>query len=193
MNAAVPGSALPDEAWVEGAPGLTQQLARAAPGPVRITSRRARESELRDDPLARGSLLVLAAAAVVALALSLGGIALTVAVDLRDEAGELFDLEAQGMGPAALRNQVRLRAGTVLLAGLVGGLVIGTALTLVVLKSLAVSANSTEPVPPLVLAPDWRTLAVGWGLFVVLTLVVVALLTRAAFRGEGAMRTAEVA
>ena len=193
LNAAVPGSALPDEAWVEGAPGLTQRLARAAPGPVRITSRRARESELRTDPLARGSLLVLAAAAVVALALSLGGLALTVAVDLRDEAGELFDLEAQGMGPAALRNQVRLRAGAVLLAGLVGGLVIGTALTLVVLKSLAVSANSTEPVPPLVLAPDWRTLAVGCGLFVVLTLVVVALLTRAAFRGQGAMRTAEVA
>ena len=193
LNAAVPGSALADEAWVEGAPGLTERLARAAPVPVRITSRRAREAELLADPLARGSLLVLAAAAFVALALSLGGLALTVAVDLRDEAGELFDLETQGMGPAALRRQVRLRAGAVLLTGLAGGLVIGGALVLAVLKALAVSANSTEPVPPLVLAPDWRTLAVGCGLFVLLTLVEVGLLTRAAFREEGAMPTAEVA
>jgi len=193
LNAAVPGSALADEAWVEGAPGLAERLAGEATSPVRITSRRARETELRADPLARGSLLVLAAAAVVALALSLGGLALTVAVDLRDEAGELFDLETQGMGPVALRRQVRLRAGAVLLAGLVGGLVIGAALVLAVLKALAVSANSTEPVPPLVLAPDWRTLAVGCGLFVLLTLVVVGLLTRAAFREEGAMPTAEAA
>jgi hypothetical protein len=193
LNAAVPGSVLADEAWVEGPPGLTRRLAQAAPVPVRITSRRARETELRADPLARGSLLILAAAAVVSLALSLGGLALTVAVDLRDEAGELFDLETQGMGPAALRLQIRLRAGAVLLAGLAGGLVIGGALVLAILKALAVSANSTEPVPPLVLAPDWRTLAAGCGLFVVLTLVVVALLTRAAFREQAPMPTAESA
>jgi hypothetical protein len=193
LNAAVPGSALADEAWVSGGPGLGARLARDSPGPVRVASRRAVEQELRSDPLARGSLLVLGVAALVALALALVGLALTVAVDLRDEAGELFDLETQGMGPAALRRQVRLRAGAVLLAGLVGGLAIGAVLALAVLKALAVSANSTEPVPPLVLSPDWTALVLGSVLFVLLALGIVALLTRAAFREQAATPAAEVA
>jgi hypothetical protein len=193
LNAAVPGSALADEAWASGGPGLGARLAQESPGAVRVTSRRAVEQELRSDPLARGSLLVLGAAALVALALSLVGLALTVAVDLRDEAGELFDLETQGLDPAALRRQVRLRAGAVLLAGVVGGLAIGAVLALAVLKALAVSANSTEPVPPLVLSPDWPALVLGSVLFALLALGVVALLTRAAFREQAATPTAEAA
>jgi len=193
LNSSVPGSAVADEAWVSGAPGLTTKLTSGAPSPVRVTSRRAVEQELRSDPLARGSLLVLGAAALLALALSLVGLALTVAVELRDEAGELFDLETQGMGPEALRRQVRLRAGAVLLAGLVGGVVLGAVLALAVLKALAVSANSTEPVPPLVLAPDWPVLIAGFVLFAALALGLVALLTRAAFREQTAAPAAEAA
>jgi hypothetical protein len=193
LNASVPGSAVADEAWVSGASGLTTTLKQSAPSPVRVTSRRAVEQELRSDPLARGSLLVLAAAGLVALALSLVGLALTVAVELRDEDGELFDLETQGMGPVALRQQVRLRAGAVLLAGLVGGLALGAVLALVVLKALAVSANSTEPVPPLVLAPDWPVLLLGCVVFAGLALGVIALLTRTAFREQTATPTAEAA
>ena len=193
LNASVPGSAVADEAWVSGAPGLSAQLARDPPTPVRITSRRTVEQELRSDPLAHGSLLVLAAAALLALALSLVGLALTVAVELRDESGELFDLETQGMGPGALRHQVRLRAGAVLLAGLVGGLLLGAVLALAVLKALAVSANSTTPVPPLVLAPDWPLLVVGFVLFAALAFGLVALLTRAAFREQTATPAAEAA
>jgi hypothetical protein len=193
LNASVPGSAVADEAWVSGAAGLTTRLTQSAPSPVRVTSRRAVEQELRSDPLARGSLLVLAAAGLVALALSLVGLALTVAVELRDEDGELFDLETQGMGPVGLRQQVRLRAGAVLLAGLVGGLALGGVLALVVLKALAVSANSTEPVPPLVLAPDWPVLLLGCVVFAGLALGVIALLTRTAFREQTATPTAEAA
>jgi ABC-type antimicrobial peptide transport system permease subunit len=136
-------------------------------------------------------LLVLGAAALLALALSLVGLALTVSVELRDEAGELFDLETQGMGPAALRRQIRLRAGAVLLAGLVGGLLLGAVLALVVLKALAVSANSTTPVPPLVLAPDWPVLILGFVLFAALAVGLLALLTRAAFREQTSTPVAE--
>ena len=110
LNAAVPGTALANEAWVAGGSSLGTRLEQ---GHVRVTSRRQVEHELRSDPLARGSLLVFAAAALAALALSLVGLALAVAVDLRDEDGELFDLETQGLGPAALRRQVTLRAGAV--------------------------------------------------------------------------------
>jgi hypothetical protein len=191
LNASVPGSALADEAWVEGGPGLGASLAEAAPVPVRVTSRRAREAELRDDPLARGSLLVLAAAAAAALALSLVGLALTIAVDLRDETGELFDLETQGLGPAGLRRHLRLRALAVLVAGLLGGLAIGGALTLAVVEALAVSANATDPVPPLVVEPGWVALALSLGLFVALALVAGGLQTRAAFRDPTAAGSPE--
>lgn len=193
LNAAAPGSALADEAWVDGRPGLASQLREAAPAPVRVISRRAVERELRSDPLARGALLVFAAAAVLALGLSLVGLALAVAVELRDETGELFDLETQGLGPAALRHQVRLRAGVLVAAGLIGGLAIGVALALVVLKALAVSTNSTEPVPPLVLAPDWPALLVGSVLFALLALGVLTALTRTAFREQSPTSRAEAA
>jgi ABC-type antimicrobial peptide transport system permease subunit len=95
------------------------------------------------------------------------------------------------MGPAALRHQVRLRAGAVLVAGLVGGLLLGAVLAIAVLKALAVSANSTTPVPPLVLAPDWPLLILGFVVFAALALGLVALLTRAAFREQTATPTAE--
>jgi ABC-type antimicrobial peptide transport system permease subunit len=127
----------------------------------------------------------------MALALSLVGLALTIAVDLRDEAGELFDLETQGLGPAGLRRHLRLRALAVVLAGVVGGVAIGVALTLAVVKALAVSANSTDPMPPLVLEPGWAVLVLALGLFVVLALVATALQTRAAFRGDGAVGSSE--
>src|SRR4029453_18715910 len=140
-------------------------------------SRRALEADLRADPLARGSLLILAAAAVAALALSLLGLALMVAVDLRDEDGELFALESQGVGPPGLRHHLQLRAGAVVLAGLVGGLAIGTVLAVAVLKAIAVSANSTDPVPPLRLELDWALLGVAFFGFVVLTMAAAGLLT----------------
>ena len=151
-----------------------------------MTSRRAVESDFRSDPLAHGTLLLFGAAALAALVLSLVGLALTVAVDLRDEAGELFDLETQGVGPAGLRRQVALRAGVVAAAGLVGGVLIGVTLALAVLDSIAVSANSTEPVPPLQLAPAWASLVVGLVLFALAAGAVVALITRSSFREETA-------
>ena len=168
LNASVPGSAVADEAWVSGKPG-SHVAAHREPAHSRAHHLAPRgRARASTDPLARGSLLVLGAAALLGLALSLVGLALTVAVELRDEAGELFDLETQGMGPAALRRQVRLRAERSLLAGLAGGLLLGAVLALVVLKALAVSANSTTPVPPLVLAPDWPVLILGFVLFAAL-------------------------
>jgi hypothetical protein len=181
LNAAVPGTAVADEAWVNGGPSTGSRLES---GDVRVTSRRAVEDELRSDPLARGSLLVLAAAALAALVLSLVGLVLTVAVDLRDEDGELFDLETQGLGPAGLRRQVALRAGAVVVLGLLGGLLLGATLAFAVLKAVAVSANSTSPEPPLVLAPDWPALGLGLALFGLAAGVLVALVTRSAFREQ---------
>src|SRR6266540_3952146 len=86
---------------------------------------------------------------------------------------------------------LRLRASAVLVAGLLGGLAIGGALTLAVVEALAVSANSTDPVPPLVLEPGWVALFLSLGIFVALALVACGLQTRAAFRDRTAVSSPE--
>ena len=97
-----------------------------------VQSRLALEEDARRDPIAHGTLLALIVAALVALGLALAGILLTVLGDLRDERGELFDLEAQGASPGLLRRLVRLRALTITVAGLLAGAVAGSALAAVV-------------------------------------------------------------
>src|SRR5438045_2572415 len=97
------GSATASELWVHASrPPNVPALA--------VVSQRAALDGLRGDPLARGSLALLLAAAAVGLALAVVGVLLTVVGDLRDESGELFDLEAQGATPADIRRHVTLRA-----------------------------------------------------------------------------------
>ncbi len=62
---------------------------------------------------------------IVALALSAVGLLLTLVGDLRDESGELFDLEAQGATPRDLRRHLLLRAAIVAGLGLFGGVAAG--------------------------------------------------------------------
>ena len=58
-------------------------------------------AEARDDPLGHGTLLALDSAAAVALLLAALGLALTVLSDLRDDRGDLYDLEVTGRGAVA--------------------------------------------------------------------------------------------
>ena len=67
-------------------------------------------AEARDDPLGHGTLLALDSAAVVALLLAALGLALTVLSDLRDDRGDLYDLESQGAEPTPAAAH-RARAG----------------------------------------------------------------------------------
>ena len=122
---------------------------------TKAASRERLEHGLRANPLARGALIALAATAAVALALALLGIALAVVTDLRDERGELEDLEAQGVEPRGLRRHVRLRSLTLLGAGLLGGLATAVALSLLVASLVAVTAAGGVPVPSLLLGVDW--------------------------------------
>ena len=117
-NTIEPGTATPSEVWLDARkpphiPSLT------------IVSQRATEASLRGDPLARGSLALLLAAAVVGLVLAAVGVLLGVVGDRRDESGELFDLSAQGVTPA------------------------------LVVAVVSVTAGAGRPVPPLALAFDW--------------------------------------
>src|SRR5262249_59582198 len=126
--------------------GVAAAVHRPAFAAVDVRAHAALLADLRSEPLARGTLLTLAAAALAALALALVGLLLVVVSDLRDERGELFDLEAQGAAPATLRRHIRLRTIFVAVFGLIGGVVTGVVLAAlgVALGSLTAAAGSTQ-------------------------------------------------
>jgi hypothetical protein len=187
LDAGDPGLGRPTEVWL-GAHGgaqaaaLEAALARPPYDALQVTSRQAIEHALASDPLARGIELTLAAAGLVAVVLALVGLWVSAASDLRDEQGELYDLEADGVAPAALRTQLRVRAAVLVAVGLVGGLILGVVLSLGTADLVLLSANGTAPLPPLLRVTDWAQVAAGAALVVLAAAVVVEVTVRGAFR-----------
>ncbi len=181
LNSTRPGTAVANEVWI-GAPNererdeLAATLARPPFEVLAVESRTALERSLRYDPLARGTLLTLLAAALVALGLALVGVLLGVVSDVRDERGDLDDLEEQGARPALLRRVVRLRSFVVVAVGLVGGLVTAALLGVLVVDLVAVTADARATDLPLQATVTWPVLAValGGGALAAATLVTAA-------------------
>jgi hypothetical protein len=186
LNANQPGSALPNEVWLDVAPereaALVTRLASPPFDRLELTVRSEVERGLRADPLARAALLTLATAALVGLGLALVGLLLGALSELRDERGELFDLEAQGATPADLRRQVRLRAAIVAVTGLVGGLLTGLALGALVVDLVRLTANAAALEPPLRLALSWPVALAALALYALAATVLIGAATRRAFR-----------
>jgi hypothetical protein len=180
-----PGLGLTDELWVDTPPPA------AAATQLAVTSRADALARLEADPLARGALLTLAGTAAVALLLALVGLLLTVVGDVRDDRGELFDLEALGASPATIRAHLRLRALLVATFGILGGIALGAILTSLVISLVAVTASAAEPQPPLRLVLDLRLLAVAAAAYVVVAAALVAFATR--LHGRAPARAAEAA
>ncbi|MGH3061045.1 MAG: FtsX-like permease family protein, partial [Gaiellaceae bacterium] len=168
VNAERPGIAVPDEIWLGAdSESAQQELAAALARPpfnvLRVESRAELQTSLRHDPLARGTLLTLLAGALVALGLALVGILLGVVSDVRDERGELDDLEAQGARPALLRRVVRLRSLVIVVVGLAGGLATAALLGLLVVDLVAVTADARATDLPLQTDVAWPVLAAALG------------------------------
>lgn len=195
LNTASPGLGITDELW-ENVP-RADEAATAARFDRRpftqltVQSHRALLAQLQADPLARGALLTLAGTAAVALLLALVGLLLAVVGDVRDERGELFDLEAQGAAPATIRAHLRLRALLVASFGVAGGIALGAVLSALVVSLVAATASAAEPEPPLRLALDVPVLLVAAAAYVVVAVVLVAAAT--SMRGRAPSRAAEVA
>jgi hypothetical protein len=194
-NASTPGAAEPNEIWLDGIDERAFAAARtSAPfDALDITTHAEVESRLRADPLARAALLTLACAALVALGLALVGLLLGVVTDLRDEGGELFDLEAQGAAPATLRAQVRLRAGIVAAVGLLGGMATGAVLGLLVVSLVRLTANAARPEPPLLVTVDWPVVLLAIAAYAVAAALLVGIATARAFRAPAPTLSAEAA
>jgi ABC-type antimicrobial peptide transport system permease subunit len=118
--------------------------------------------------------VLLSVTALVALALALVGLLLTVVTDRRDESGELFDLRAQGATAGELRRYLRVRASLVAIAGIAGGHATGAILVTLVSSVVSVTAGATTPLPPLVVSLDWPLLVFGGCAFAVAAAVFVS-------------------
>jgi predicted lysophospholipase L1 biosynthesis ABC-type transport system permease subunit len=188
-----PGLGTTDELWVtvpaaEEASAATA-LSHSPFTQLSLQSRADTLTELRADPLARGALLTLAGTAAVALLLALVGLLLSVVGDVRDDRGELFDLEAQGASPATIRAHLRLRALLVASFGVVGGLALGAILTSLVIALVSVTAAAARPEPPLQLVLDVPLLLLAAVLYVLVAVLLVGAAT--SLRGRAPQRAAE--
>ncbi|MGI8420654.1 MAG: hypothetical protein ACR2MU_00060, partial [Gaiellaceae bacterium] len=192
LNTALPGLGVPGEAWLNLPAGISATRVRAAFPLLEVASQAELRHDLRSDPLARGALLTLAATAVLALVLALVGLLLGLVADLRDEGGDLFDLEAQGAAPALLRRYLRLRTTLVAAVGAIGGIVTGVVLSSLVLDLVTLTASAGTPEPPLALAVRWPWLLLAALLYLLLAAALVAALTHGAFRSRTAGRFREV-
>jgi hypothetical protein len=184
-----------DELWLTVPPAQQAATAAALARPpfdeLKVQSQAETLSRLRGDPLARGALLTLAGTAAVALLLALLGLLLAVVGDVRDDRGELFDLEAQGAAPSTVRAHLRLRALLVSVFGIAGGLVLGTILSALVISLVSVTAGAAESEPPLRLTLDLPLLAAAAVAYVALAALLVALATTT--RGAAPARASEAA
>jgi FtsX-like permease family len=184
LDTSSPGLGTTDELWLNSAtpPHVPQ---------VSVQSHAAVLAQLQDDPLARGALLTLAGTAIVALLLALVGLVLSVVADVRDDRGELFDLEAQGAAPSTIRAHLRLRALLVASFGILGGLVLGGILSALVISLVSVTAAAEKPEPPLLLSLDLPLLLLAAVVYVALAMVLVGAATM--LRGRAPSRAAEAA
>ena len=175
------------EVWLRRAPtspaaSLERTLTASPFSALQLQSRQALLDGLSSDPLARGILLTLGAAALLALVLALAGIVLTTASALRDERAELFDLEAQGVQPGTLRAQLRLRAAIVMVLGIVLGVLVGLLLARAVVGLVLVSANDSPPVPPLRAVTSWWLVGPALVVLALLALAACEAVVRRSFR-----------
>jgi hypothetical protein len=196
LAATAPGSGSPNELWLDAPAGRERAVASALHkrpfDALDVRAHAALLADLRSEPLARGTLLTLAAAALAALALALVGLLLVVVSDLRDERGELFDLEAQGAAPATLRRHIQLRTIFVAVFGLIGGIVTGAVLAALVVALVTLTAAAGSAELPLLLGVDWPVVLLGLLLYVAVAAAVVSAATHRAFRADVAGRFAEV-
>ena len=120
-----------------------------------IQSRPAIEAAKAQDPFAIGIVWALAVGALAGLILSVAGVLLGVSAELRDQRGELRELEELGVRPANLRMLVVLKASILALAGITCGAALGIGLGWLAAVTIAVSAEAGPSVIPLALVTPW--------------------------------------
>jgi hypothetical protein len=176
-----PGSGEPGEVWVSG-PRVAQGMASARFAGLDIGYRSQVAERLRADPVARGAIGLLQVGAWLALAVAMLGLVLLVLTERRDDAGELYSWEADGVSPATLRGALWWRAAAVALPAVPAGVLIGVGLTRLTARLVAVTATAGVPQPPLAAAGGGLTALGAAAAGVALALAVAGLVAARALR-----------
>ncbi len=160
LDAQLPGQGRPDELWIAvGHPaGLRAALGRGALAQLDSSFRADIERQLRDAPVARGVLGTLIAATALSVLLAVVGLLAAVLGGVRDERVE-SDLTEQGVGPAGLRAELRLRLTLASLLGVAVGVGIAVLLTRLAVASVSAVGAVADPSPPVVTVLPWAELA----------------------------------
>jgi hypothetical protein len=183
IDGIVPGAGHPDEMWIRTADDATSArvasaLSRAPFRAATILDRAQIAADRTTDPFAAALVLALLAAAATGLVLAGLGLVLGVGADLRDETGELADLETQGVPTRVLRRLAQARTLLLTTGGVVAGLVVGLALAVLTTSSLALAAGATVAIPELRLVLPWPALIVAALVPVALASFAAAVLSR---------------
>jgi hypothetical protein len=164
LDAQLPGQGQADELWIS-----SRHLgsARAALGAGTLAQlgasfREDIEAQLRGAPVARAVLGTLAAATILSALLAVLGLLVSMRGAARQERVER-DLEAQGIGPAGLRRELRLRLLVASGLGVLVGLAVAIALTRLAVATVRAVGTVAVPNPPLVTVEPWGALAL-WAL-----------------------------
>ncbi len=186
LGSATPGAGQPNEMWLrvddpERLAGVRTALGDA---PFRFADVSARSdfvAERAGDPLSQGIVWALVLAAIAGLVLAVGGLILGTVTDLRDERGELADLEAQGVTPSTLALARPRSDGWLAGGGALAGVVVGVVLTVFVTAALSLTAEGQLPIPPLVVVIPVVPIIVVVAVVLTLVAVIAAWLTRRTF------------
>ncbi len=165
VNALNPGTATPSEAWVDAPPSA---LARFTRLPLIVHSQATELDRAKRDPRAQGSISLLVIAALIAFVLSVIGLTLVAATDLRDEGSSLVDLEQQGLEPSQLRRHLMSRAMAIAVVGVTLGIPAGIAVSALIVSVVTVTASAVAAVPPLELRYGWPLILAAIAAFLVL-------------------------
>ena len=172
LDAQLPGQGQPDELWISSRHlGRLRAALRAGTFSQLTASYRADvDTQLRAAPVAKAVLGTLSAATVLAAVLALLGLLVSMRGTAREERVER-DLEAQGIGPAGLRRELRVRLLITAGLGVVVGVVVAVLLTRLAVATVRAAGTVAVPRPPLVTVEPWGALAL-WAVVVLAALAV---------------------
>jgi hypothetical protein len=164
LDAQLPGQGRPDELWLTTThpAALRAALGRSPIAQLGSSFRSDLERQLSTAPLSRGVLGALLAAAAVSAALGTIGLLAALLGPARDRRVER-DLEALGLGPRALREDLRARLSLASIIGVAVGLVITLLLVRLAVIAVRSAGAVSDPRPGLVTVVPWPEL-VAWGI-----------------------------
>jgi hypothetical protein len=152
----------PSEWWLASSdPDLTAEALEAAPELVTgLVVHEELMAEFREDPLGATTLGALLAGFIAALAFAAVGFTLNLVIGARERFGELAVLRAIGVSRRQVRGMLLVEQAFLIATGLGVGLLIGIAVSALVVPLVVLSPNALRVVPPVLLDVPWLTLGV---------------------------------